>query len=105
MLKRKGMSQKEKGEFNALSVEEKAEAINAVFENAVNEKATKATANAILLGESLAYDFLYQDYVEKIDALDSDNIDEYTEIVEGLLGKIRAQHLKNIVGKNKTEQK
>lgn len=105
MLKRKGMSQKEKDAFNALSAEEKAEAINAVFENAVNEKATKAIANAIIWTESFVYDYLYQDYVEKIDALDSDNIDEYKELVEGLLGKIRAQHLKNIVGKNKTEQK
>lgn len=104
MPKKKGMSKKEKEGFNALSSEEKAEAINAVFENIWNEKTAKATAKAVLAGESLTYDFLYQDYVEKIDKLDSDNLDEWHELVEGLLGKIRTQHLKNIVGKAKEEK-
>lgn len=85
---------KKRKQFNNLSPNDKKSVMQTAIAAEVSNSFRDAVVRAIINGEMLRNDYLYQNFVKKIDQLSSDaGSEEYSELVKSLLSDIRMKQI------------
>lgn len=90
-----GMKRKEQQEFDKLSIDKKAELLQAAIVDKVSGTMAQELANAMILGMELEREQIYQKYVTKIDDVEKElDTENWCHEVDNFLSFLRMEHFK-----------
>lgn len=81
-----------KKKFNSLEKEDKLKVATVALTDAIERKFSIKIAEAMITGEKLCIESLYEKYVKKMDSVDFGS-DEWKEICNSLLSDIRVKYV------------